>query len=1035
MILSKENIKEIDIDVIIQNYLEKGEIEKILFIVPTNRKLRTLKKDLFKYAKNKSAQRIKIETLETISEKLLSVNKIFHPISEAASIVFIKQAVSKTKLEYFSNYKDEIPTGTLEKIRNLILELKRNCIQPTNFENDDDIIEEAEKIKAKDISNIYKEYKSICKNINAYDLGDIYEELINLSDSIFRNCFYENFYDVDLILTDGFNEFTLPEIKIINKLSNLKPIYISFDFYNGNDKIFSHLKNTFEKLKDFGFKELIDKRVYSNNRFKKIIREKLFITQNIERVNYSDKIFELCGNKKDDEIELITSEIKRLIVEEKIKPANICVVFNQLQEYSEIVKDTFEKFGLPLNLTDRQSLDTSQPIVSIINFLEILETDFYYKSLFRALNSSFISLPDIDINNLQFIANEFKIISGKNNWLEILSLNNSNDFSESNLTLEHIKKGKEDFDKILNLTSSFENTFSIEEFIEKLEKLVVDLKIPFNILSSNVDQEINTRALTIFLETIKEVLQLIKEEDGETKNYSIDYYLNHIRTISNWARFNVKEKSNYGILVTSIEEIRGLQFDYVFIGGLVEGNLPTKYSPQIFRASSFRKKAKEHYSKEKFLFYKALSSFNKKLYLSYYLSTDRSEVVKSNFIEELNQLFIISKINEASFSNYLFTKEQIQINYNFIDETQVKLDKENIEKAILINNIRVNSPFEKSVYNGFIISDEKLLTDDIKKYFAELKEKQFSITQLEKYALCPYKYFVENILSIKTIEEPTEEIEPIELGRILHKILFEFYTSVRKQGITIQSCDEKTFKKLKDQLFEIAINNVEKSIFKAPTNFFEKEKILGIDGNFEQSILYQFLLEESKSNEFIPQFFEVSFGRLKKDDSDENLISEEPINIDGIKLRGKIDRIEINEASKSFNVVDYKLSGKKPTANNLNDGLSLQLPIYLLATKELLNKKYNENYSPNEMIIYSLKYKEGEFGKQKVTIPKGKSIYDVITNATNYVKNYVNSIASAEFPISNLKNRKDVACKFCNFNLICRVDDLKNENLETDNNE
>ncbi len=1036
MILSKEKIKEINIDDLILQYLQNGNIEKILFIVPTNRKARILKKELFNFVKNKSAERIKIDTLETISEKLLSVTNIFHPISEAASIVFLKQALTKVKLEYYSNYREEIPAGTLEKIRNLILELKRNCVTQEQFETDDDIIEEAEKRKASDISKIYREYKSICKKVNAFDLGDIYEELLNLSDNTFNNNFNELFFDVDFIFIDGFNDFTFPEIQIIDKLSNNRTTYISFDYDYKNEKIFSYIKNTFNKLKEFGFQEIIDKRTFPFDKFTSIIREKLFISQNVKQINFTDKIYEIYDEKKENEIELIASEIKRLIIEDGVKPSNVCVVFNQVQEYSEIVKDIFDKYGLPYNLTDRQSLDTSQPIISIINFLEVVETDYYYKSLFRALNSSFIYLPEIDIDNLQLIATEFKVISGKNNWNEILSINNLNDFDESRLTLVQIQKASKDFNTISNLLTPFESESSVDECYEKLINLILQLKIPFNILAFGNEQEVNSRALTTFLDTLKEVFTLIKNEENETTKHSILYYIKLIRTICNWARFNLKEKSNYGILVTSIEEIRGLKFDYIFIGGLIEGILPTKYTPQIFRSSSFRKKAIEHYLKERFLFYKAVTSFNKKLYLSYHLVTNKNELVRSNFLDAFELLFITGKINKTNFSSFIFTEEQAQINFNYINDNNITYIQEKINKSINIHNLRINSPFVKSLYNGYLLSEESLITEELKKYFLNFKEKQFSITQLEQYALCPFKYFVESILSINNIEEPTEDIEPIELGRILHKILFEFYTSIKIKGITIQNCDDETFEKSKEIILQIAKNNVEKSIFKSPVNFYEKEKILGIDGNFEQSILFQFLKKERESKDFIPQFFEVAFGKVKKDGSDEELYSEQPVYIDGIKLRGKIDRIEINDQSKSFNVVDYKLSGKKPTQYEIADGISLQLPFYLFATQELLLRTLKENYSPNDMIIYSLKFKSDKFGKMKVALPKGKNINEVINDSINHIKNYVLAISNAEFHLSKVKKREEIACKNCNYFSICRIDELsKNFNQDEEDDE
>ena len=58
-----------------------------------------------------------------------------------------------------------------------------------------------------------------------------------------------------------------------------------------------------------------------------------------------------------------------------------------------------------------------------------------------------------------------------------------------------------------------------------------------------------------------------------------------------------------------------------------------------------------------------------------------------------------------------------------------------------------------------------------------------------------------------------------------------------------------------------------------------------------------------------------------------------------VKLKGKIDRIDINEEEKTLKVIDYKLGGTKPTAEDLSTGISLQLPLYLFAAKELIKKR------------------------------------------------------------------------------------------------
>ncbi|MCK7523386.1 MAG: PD-(D/E)XK nuclease family protein [Ignavibacteriales bacterium] len=90
--------------------------------------------------------------------------------------------------------------------------------------------------------------------------------------------------------------------------------------------------------------------------------------------------------------------------------------------------------------------------------------------------------------------------------------------------------------------------------------------------------------------------------------------------------------------------------------------------------------------------------------------------------------------------------------------------------------------------------------------------------------------------------------------------------------------------------------------------FFEREKILGIAGNKKKSILYKFLEEERNNAEgYVPQYFEMGFGQFKnskEENADEFFIGD-------VKVRGKIDRVDVNPDDNTYKVIDYKLSGKR----------------------------------------------------------------------------------------------------------------------------
>ena len=58
---------------------------------------------------------------------------------------------------------------------------------------------------------------------------------------------------------------------------------------------------------------------------------------------------------------------------------------------------------------------------------------------------------------------------------------------------------------------------------------------------------------------------------------------------------------------------------------------------------------------------------------------------------------------------------------------------------------------------------------------------------------------------------------------------------------------------------------------------------------------------------------------MMKNEEIKNEFSVNELKFGGIKVRGKIDRLELNENKKQFNVVDYKLGGNKPSGNDLHE--------------------------------------------------------------------------------------------------------------------
>ncbi|MFZ1290547.1 MAG: PD-(D/E)XK nuclease family protein [Melioribacteraceae bacterium] len=1043
MILSKNKNFFVSVDQFLSTTIQQYEIEKYLIVVPTNRKLRELKKNIISRFTDFPIARINIETFTTLTTKLLKQIKQFTTLSEAASTVLIKETCNELKLQYFAAYSSGIPFGTLDKIKNVISEYKKHGISPKKLLKESEKLDGGEKLKAQDIASIYESYSAKCKNLSAYEIGDIYNDIISANKNDISISFKIIYKDVSHILIDGFDEFTNLEMEIIEKLNEIvnSNLSISFDYFNENENLFSHLSQIYIRLSQLGFNQIKKNTFDGNFKFREKLRNELFNQVELKESEFKDNVTKIYTKNRSEEIESIAKIIKELILEENIQPENICLVFNIIGNYSSKVRDVFNKYGIPINLTDRIQLKSSSPVVAAISLMELLEGDYHYNDILRVLTNGFIKFENIDLNNLISTANELKITVGKNNWEQIISdaknliiYRDNLSSQDQNIILQNYNEALADIKKIDSTLSLLKKKNTINEFIQNFSKVLLNLKLPCTVLEdSNDKEEEHIKSLTILLKTLNEVLQLVKKEDEEDKKYSLSFYLDHIRTICNWARFNVKEKSDYGVLVTSLNEIRGLNFDYLFLGGMCDGDFPTKYSPEIFFSGSFRKQEIIHQTEEKFHFYQTLSSWNKKLYLSIPKNEKESELVESTFIKDFENVFEITEYKLPEI-NKLFSKEDLLIEFgknieNKLLENQIiqsGIDLNQVLQKNKVRDLRIKNYLEANIYNGFINSNE----ENILNYLNNYSQKEFSISQLETFAKCPFKYFSERILKIKPIEEPTEEIEPLELGNVLHSILFEFYKKVTDEIIPINSEGTKEFSNLRKILFNIAENKISNLNINSPIAFFEKEKILGIDGNQESSILFKFLKEETdEKSGFIPKYFEYSFGNFSNKKNNFN----KPIEIGEVKLRGTIDRIDVDEQNSFFNIIDYKLKGQKPTVAELNEGLSLQLPVYLMAGKQILEKEKNINYDAQEMIIYSLNFKDEKFGKSPVNLKvRGKisseeknEMNESLINLTKEkISEYHKKIKGGSFHLSQLENRDEKVCRFCDFQSFCRVKEV-----------
>ncbi len=203
-----------------------------------------------------------------------------------------------------------------------------------------------------------------------------------------------------------------------------------------------------------------------------------------------------------------------------------------------------------------------------------------------------------------------------------------------------------------------------------------------------------------------------------------------------------------------------------------------------------------------------------------------------------------------------------------------------------------------------------------------------SPTQVERYAECPFQYFVQYVLQVREVEEPSREfrLSPLERGSLIHDLLRTLYAE-KLQGIALQEVSDSQMEASAQRAAELLDRLGAAHAENQPAVWrVEREEILAE---------VRELLEHDRScHPGVPERLEFEFGQKR------SFLLE---NADGhMAFRGRIDRVD-RRTDGGIRVIDYKTgSTSRHPPNNLAGGQQVQLPIYLLAAAEILDASHGE---------------------------------------------------------------------------------------------
>ncbi|MBI1804299.1 MAG: exodeoxyribonuclease V subunit gamma [Ignavibacteriae bacterium] len=1069
-----------DVDAEIFARLRDGRVRSFIHVVPTKRKLRDAHRAYIHAVPQGIVPMPWLFTLEMLAGELYNLlgtpKQLVEGPTQAVLVNEAIQSVSASFTYFRLRRGSRLHKGTFQKIVNVVNKLKEQGVYSSLLHAELDAADTDEQAKLRDIQLIYDEYERKLGMQFIDPAGRSKQVNDEWDDSSSALSVKKRFDGVDTVFVSGFDEFSNPELTMLDHLSNVPGIamVVSFDYHAGNDQIFGHLRENFEKLLDIGF---IQERVArsTTQAFAEHIAANLFrYDSTAERLSCTMSVTLLDAEEREKEIELIAKLIKHLALERPDRDlSKVCVAIFQPQRYTNLIREVFARYGIPANVTDRYALDQSPFVVSLLSLLAVQQNDFRLTDLMRALSSPFFRFgdggkQDVDAGNLYEVATRLKIVIGRSTWesrIDQRLRNLATELAEVDDETEEIRlqreeamlrKAKQDLSRVTNVLAPFAGMITPLEFKHNVDELLKKLHTVeclvgvSRTLVGNEQLEKDVRAYQKFLNFLNDFLGiLVLGQNGNAKE-PLSFYTERLRAAIPQVRYNVRQQYGNGVQVTSFDETRGLSFDVMIIAGLVDGEFPPVYQPEIFFSNTRReKKERYHLTEHRYLFYQALTNFSEHLYITIPRCDDETPLVPSSFIDSLLNTVVLDDRRAAlppELTGPIYSEDELLQHIGAIagrENTEVverELAKypdilevlEHIRRAIMVEKSRIEGPETMPEYNGRI---GRHVSAEARTVLDRFRHRIYSVTQLESYGCCPFQFFADKVLRLHVVPEARDGVSPLERGGVLHEVLFEFYSARRERGNTsLANCSDDEFLEAVHDLTTRARTKLD--ALAAFDIFWDVEKELILGARNRKGILEEFLQKERDSTLKVePAYFEAAFGSKvgSKRKTDPHLSSEDPIAAGNVQLRGKIDRVDIGDGL--FTIIDYKTGAKLAGRKEIDLGMSLQLPIYLFAVEQMLSTHHNRTVKAAAGVYYKLKSPvKPQLGigsaehrgtafesstRNTNLLPSDDELKQIVDQAITYVNTYVDSITRGEFPVEP-KVPAEV-CRYCDFQTICRI--------------
>lgn len=728
------------------------------------------------------------------------------------------------------------------------------------------------------------------------------------------------------------------------------------------------------------------------------------------------------------ELRTVARQIRSMVRQGDYRYQDFAVIHGNLELIEPLIEEIFLRLDIPYFIDTNQSIYMNPCLECIRGLFDIALQDYSYESVFRFLKTG---VTGMDTDLLEQLENYVihKGIRGYGFWQKIFSPAAEKDMKQKSDLIIGI--GVKVMELLGSVTEALKQGNTVQDYVDTLQNFLDSLNMEQQLENAGDSFEENgnlvqARAYRQIYAKLRDILEKLVTILGD-QEMKPEEFQTILETGFDHISLGVIPPSLDQVTLGDIERTRLNHVKVLFVLGVNDGIIPriTKGGgiltetdrSSLSQSLELAPDSRSRVFTEQFYLYQNVTKPSEELYLTYHVQDgDGNEVLPAYLIGRICKLFPTLTIQE-------FQKEEVEWSgvetpkdsmdlfihslnkeleseaadlwkglYRYYQTEQPKI-LEQIQKGTLYNNIERNlSKKTASLIYGNILNT--------------------SVTRLEAYSRCPYRFFLEYGLGLRKRER--NEVTLGDMGTLLHHVIEQVFSQVeqRKPEELLSAEEENNWANISDEELQ---NLVEQEIQKEADredsiylySYANRQQLARIQKMAAYAVVD--LKQQLLQGKMIPYQFELTFNRKDADPMCQNLEAAEfQLESDVcMRLSGVIDRIDIyQDADRVYvKVIDYKSSNKEIEADNVDAGLQLQLLVYTDVVLEVLKKRFPEKeIIPAGSLYYGFRLPMVEKPKKIETLLQKISQKTALTGIVNREEPCLSLLGSPELLPVKVKN-------------------------------